>query len=155
MKTRWLGAAFFLLLVPLACSSGGDELECESDEKICEDLDEGGPTCVSTNSPTFGCAAASCVPCAPLNAVAVCNSRGTCDYGACDAGFADCDSDRHNGCETNVASDISSCGACSKPCNLQHVAQYSCEQGNCGIAECKDGYADENSTHADGCEAEL
>src|SRR5262245_43970428 len=41
---------------------------------------------------------------------------GACVMGSCDAGWADCDGNPANGCETNLAGDVSHCGACGNVC---------------------------------------
>ena len=77
----------------------------------------------------------------------VCDStNGTpeCAAGACtincDTGFADCDSDVTNGCEINVNTDTSNCGACSLVCNSTNGTP-TCDSGACLIT-CNSSYAD-------------
>ena len=73
------------------------------------------------------------VRCQYANADALCNA-GTCARGACDPGFADCDGNPANGCETNTAADVNSCGACGTPC----VGGQVCSMGACA-ATCGTG----------------
>jgi hypothetical protein len=68
------------------------------------------------------CGAACVVP----NAIAVC-SAGRCDYRACQAPFADCDGNRSNGCEVDLASSSAHCGACNARC----AAPRTCNAGVC------------------------
>ncbi len=49
-----------------------------------------------------------------------------CD-GTCVAGYADCDNEASNGCETNIASDSLNCGACGQECRPEDT----CDAGTC------------------------
>jgi hypothetical protein len=76
---------------------------------------------------------------------------GVC-AGSCAFGFADCDHNLlKNGCETNVASDSTNCGACGVVCSSENVAP-ACSMGVCDGA-CAAGFADCNGDkQTDGCE---
>src|SRR6476646_1647409 len=52
------------------------------------------------------------------------------DGAACPAGFADCDGLADNACEMNVSSNLANCGACNRPCVLNH-GSASCVAGKC------------------------
>lgn len=71
----------------------------------------------------------------------------------CDGGFGDCDGDPANGCETDLTTSLSHCGACGERCAPAH-AEGVCEDGVC-TAECDADYDDCNGYAADGCEADL
>ncbi|MBI5512220.1 MAG: hypothetical protein HY909_00540 [Deltaproteobacteria bacterium] len=59
-----------------------------------------------------GCA----LTCGVVHATPRCAS-GVCDYeGACELGFADCNSDRRDGCETNTRTDPMNCSRCGNTC---------------------------------------
>ncbi len=62
---------------------------------------------------------------ARANAAATC-AAGACAY-ACNTGFADCDGMTANGCETDVTSSASNCGACGRTC----AAGVTCVAGAC------------------------
>lgn len=51
--------------------------------------------------------------CALPNANAIC-VNGLCQIGSCATGFADCDGNAANGCETNVLTDLNNCGTCGQ-----------------------------------------
>ena len=67
------------------------------------------------------------VKCSYPNAGATCSS-GACALGACQPGFADCDGNPANGCETNTAADVANCGTCKNACGGGQV----CSAGICG-----------------------
>ena len=79
---------------------------------------------------------------------------GVCN-GTCNAGYADCDSDKlHNGCEVNIVHDINNCGACAVVCSSNHMIGVTCINSVCnGI--CSSGFADCNGNKQfDGCEVD-
>lgn len=88
--------------------------------------------------------------CAKLNDTPVCNS-GTCAVASCDTGYGNCDLDPANGCETNLNTDVASCGKCNSSCSVANGTP-ACASGKCAIATCKAGYEDCNTDATDGCE---
>ncbi|MGH7855880.1 MAG: MopE-related protein, partial [Candidatus Binatia bacterium] len=84
------------------------------------------------------------------------NSSPTCNGGNCgfncNGTFKDCDAIAANGCEVNVASDVSHCGACNAACPTVPNATSACSSGFCTFS-CNSGFSDCNSNFlADGCE---
>ena len=63
----------------------------------------------------------------------VANAAATCSMGACtvrcDPGFADCNNNLADGCETNVRTDARNCGICGRVCPAN---QFCINGGNCG-----------------------
>jgi hypothetical protein len=106
---------------------GGDAQNCGACGKVCSGQNVPTPTC----------------------------GGGVCN-GACAAGFADCDGNRQtNGCETNVDSNVASCGGCGKSCSANHVSSPVCSGGVCAGA-CDAGYADcDGNRQTNGCEVAL
>ena len=92
-------------------------------------------------------------PCTFPNASAVC-VNGACQMGPCDAGYANCDGNTANGCETHVLTSTANCGACGTPCILPN-ATTACVNGTCQIAACNSGFADCDGNAANGCETNL
>jgi hypothetical protein len=93
--------------------------------------------------------------CAPeANGTVACVSS-QCGVGGCDNGFADCDGDPGNGCETNLANDFNNCGACGVPCAAVANGTPICSGFICGVGSCDSGYADCFGGAANGCETNL
>lgn len=95
------------------CSSGSCSLTCTSGFANCDGSDANGCE-ADTMSSASTCG--GCAPC-PLraNATARCTG-GACGY-TCNAGWADCDGNMGNGCETSVRT-AANCGACGRACTV-------------------------------------
>jgi hypothetical protein len=91
--------------------------------------------------------------CAPANAAASC-AAGACGYTTCNAGFADCDGNRANGCEVNLGADPSNCGRCGAACAPAN-ATPACAAGVCGYGTCNAGFGDCDGNRANGCEVDV
>jgi len=72
------------------------------------------------------------------NATLAC-SAGTCALASCLTGWEDCNTNRSDGCETDVQSDIAHCGSCTTGC----ATDQSCVSGVCTLA-CPVGSGDCN-----------
>lgn len=77
-----------------------------------------------------------------------------CRIESCEEGFADCNLEPTDGCETETRADPQNCGACEVECDLPH-ASSSCQQGQCRLVGCEAGWADCDANPTSGCEAEL
>jgi hypothetical protein len=73
--------------------------------------------------------------------------------GACRIGFANCDGDLENGCETQTATSVSTCGACGVGCQNGHGAA-ACVAGIC-VPTCVPGFGDCDGDPSNGCEQAL
>src|SRR5207249_3338754 len=90
-------------------------------------------------------------------------ASSACKVTSCNAGFADCDVAYANGCEANLTNSdaqtnaaINHCGACGMACPFTtQVSGTSCASSACKVTACNAGFADCNTTYADGCEANL
>jgi hypothetical protein len=86
--------------------------------------------------------------CSTANATPSC-AAGVCSV-MCATGFADCDRDVDNGCETSTRT-LANCGACGRACTLAN-ATATCTTGTCAVSACTTGFANCNNNAADGCE---
>ncbi|MBL8602616.1 MAG: hypothetical protein JNK72_11900 [Myxococcales bacterium] len=90
--------------------------------------------------------------CAFGNAAARC-AMGVCGLGACNPGFADCDGNAANGCETGLNT-TAACGACGRACAPPN-ADAQCANGQCALGQCAPGFANCDGDADNGCEADL
>jgi hypothetical protein len=80
-------------------------------------------------------------------------SNSTCTY-ACAAGFADCNAQANDGCETSLTNDVANCGSCGNACPVPaHAVNAACSNSTCTYA-CAAGFADCNAQANDGCETD-
>jgi hypothetical protein len=71
----------------------------------------------------------------------------------CNLGFADCDLEGSNGCETSTTT-TESCGGCGLACARAN-ATATCAGGACRIDTCNLGFANCDGLDANGCETPL
>ena len=128
--------------------SDAPTVDCADGSKAC------GGQCVSMDDPAHGCAADSCEACVTENATARCNAIRMCAVDVCHRGFADCDANRSNGCETNVLIDPDHCGNCDTVCPPLAHAERGCG-GGCTIWRCDSGYRDCDGAAGNGCERDI
>jgi hypothetical protein len=55
--------------------------------------------------------------CSVANGTAGC-AGGACTVASCNAGYANCDGNAANGCETNTQTSSTNCGSCGHACTL-------------------------------------
>jgi hypothetical protein len=79
---------------------------------------------------TSNCGTCGTVCATPANAVAGCNS-GTCGVGACNANFGNCNNSSTDGCEIDLRSNNTHCGACNRGC----TGGQTCQNGACTNAQ--------------------
>jgi hypothetical protein len=91
--------------------------------------------------------------CNPANATGEC-VNGQCRIRACFAGFADCNNNPTDGCETNLHVDPNHCTACGMKCAIANAIN-ACADG-CYATACQFGWDDCNFDLAkDGCETSV
>jgi hypothetical protein len=105
------------------CGAGGcQDLVCEDGWADCDGVPGNG--CERSVRTLDDCGACDQV-CAPDRGTGDCSS-GTCEVVTCDSGFADCNDDGSDGCESSLAAP-GSCGSCDNQCG----DGATCENGEC------------------------
>jgi hypothetical protein len=132
------------------CTAGRCTLVCAVGFADCDnDPMNGCEVNTATSEAHCGACRAACP--AGANATATC-AAGRCGI-TCAAGFADCDMNAANGCETDLAT-TGNCGRCGNACADRANSTTTCAMGTCGIT-CTAGFADCDGNAANGCEADL
>ena len=126
------------------CAAGACVATCAAPLSLC------GGGCVNTSNDPSNCGSCGASCSAGANATAVC-AAGSCAF-VCSAGFADCDRNPANGCEVNLTSSVTHCGACGLSCPVRPGAASVCAAGSCGFL-CASGTADCDGNPGNGCEA--
>lgn len=85
------------------------------------------------------------------------NMQATCVNGqgyvqGCVSGWAECNFDQADGCETNINNDLNNCGYCGNQIGLNNVASASCIAGNPKIV-CNFGWENCDGRLDNGCES--
>ncbi len=133
------------------CSSGSCSLACNSGWGNCDgSASNGCETNIISDRNNCGACGSVC----PTYA----HATSGCDFGfsctmVCDAGYANCDGSRTNGCETFIGNGATSnCGACGNVCaSRPNTIASTCVGGYCGYF-CSSGFRDCNGAQSDGCE---
>ena len=75
----------------------------------------------------------------------------------CKANTQSCNGNYSDGCEVNIMTNLSNCGACNHNCIFtdSHILSATCDAGTCVISKCASGYADCDGVPSNGCEASL
>ncbi|MGD0680396.1 MAG: hypothetical protein ABSC94_33915, partial [Polyangiaceae bacterium] len=89
------------------------------------------------------------------------NGTGTCVASTCritcDAGFANCDDNVTNGCETSTTT-TANCGSCGNACSTADATE-ACSSTiagyECSVVSCTAGYQDCDHSAANGCEVDI
>ncbi len=124
---------------------------CAPGRGDCDGTEANGCETDTQSSPTHcgACGRACSLP----SATAGCTG-GRCVVSACNGGFADCDGAPDNGCETDIRTTPTACGACGRVCGLPN-ATAGCVGGQCSVAACGPGFADCDGNPVNGCEVDL
>jgi len=135
-----------------ACTAGNCSIaSCNSGFANCDGNPSNGcETNVNTDTNNCGTCGHECVA---SNGTAACEA-GNCAIGSCNTGFADCDGNPNNGCETNVQNNINHCGTCGHQCVVANGTPQ-CVSSTCSIATCNAGFRDCDSNAANGCETNI
>lgn len=121
---------------------------CDAGFEDCDGLDSDGCEAdLLTSLTTCGTCSTVC-PTAP-NGTADCDG-GQCTF-TCDGGWADCDGDMGNGCETETDMNPAACGGCGQVCDPANATGV-CTGGACQIVACLGTFDDCDGVAANGCE---
>ncbi len=135
-----------------ACAMGAcAPVTCEAGFGNCDGIASNGCETDTRSTPTAcgGCGTACSVP----NGAAACASS-LCAVSRCNTGFANCDSNAANGCETNTTTDVRNCGACGTACAFPY-ATPTCAAGRCAPGACYSGFSNCDGNPTNGCEASV
>lgn len=133
------------------CASGTCGYSCKDGFKDCNKASADGCE-IDVATDVMNCGGCGTLCNCPPNAWPTC-SGGQCGY-TCKDGFKDCNGLPADGCEVELATDVSNCGFCGVACSFAN-AQPACWSGACDIQCCNDGFADCNNDKTDGCEVDL
>jgi Kelch motif/Galactose oxidase, central domain len=118
---------------------------CQTGQVIC------GTTCSDNTSDVNNCGFCGHI-CSNNNASPAC-TNSVCAL-TCNSGFADCDGNPSNGCESNLSTDPFNCGGCGNFCPVVTAATSTCTASVCGFT-CNSGFADCDKNSANGCEVHI
>ena len=138
------------------CAATGGVTRCElgpcgANRAHCAGPDTGCEIDLRTDADHCGACAASC-PFGVGTSFGVCTDA-VCSL-TCNAGLADCNTTPDDGCETNIATNVSQCGRCGVPCPARANASPTCAASTCGFA-CLPGFGNCDGVVANGCETNL
>ena len=143
----------------MACMAQNAVLSCQAAKCQLQSCNQGFSDCdndalTGCESPTSrdlkNCGACGVVCPVPANATAQC-SNGVCGLGSCMYGWADCNKNLNDGCETDVLQ-VANCGGCGLQCPVPVNGVAACKQAVCAVGMCAAGFADCDNKFANGCE---
>ena len=132
-----------------SCTEGSCQIDCYPNFADCNGSPNDGCE-LNTSYDPQNCGACG-NKCEYDNGVGSCWQQ-SCKLEQCNDGWRDCDMDTSNGCEAEIASSVTNCGACGNECNSANGTP-SCVEGTCELT-CDEGFEDCNGDPADGCEVD-
>jgi len=118
----------------------------------CGELTMCGDSCVDTQTNASHCGVCDNA-CTYPQAAGICQT-GSCQMGACDNLFGDCNGNPADGCEIDLSDDIGHCGDCDTVCSYANALAI-CNAGTCQMDSCAQGHDDCDTNDSNGCEADL
>lgn len=126
---------------PDACLGSGCAAPCAAGYADCDGIaDDGCETALDARTACGACG----VECTNNHGITACAAHAGADalcQPTCIAGYADCDLNPNNGCETSVNDDSLNCGGCGKACSANGGTPL-CVAGQCGVSSCNAGFGD-------------
>jgi hypothetical protein len=118
------------------CSNGAcTVLSCNAGYADCDGNAANGCE-VDLNTSAANCGACGAA-CSTNNDTPTCSS-GKCSV-VCTTGFANCDGNVANGCETNTTNNVNNCASCGHVCPVAGGTP-ACTNSVCGVSSCQAGY---------------
>jgi hypothetical protein len=133
-----------------SCENGMCGLFCPKGKANCNNDESDG---CETPLGTVGDCAFCGNNCDVANASSSCQN-GACHLDTCDTGWANCDTQAANGCETNTQTDGGNCGSCGNICPSGPHSTAVCQNGGC-VLNCDPGWADCDHNPNNGCEVHI
>jgi hypothetical protein len=157
---------------------GGDPLDCSACDAACPAAPHATAACVGGACQVLACDVGfedcngsyfdgceidtltdpkNCTGCGlvcPALPNAAVGCQGGCALVGCAPGFQDCNDDASDGCEVDLSSDPSACGACGHACPPIAHGAPSCASFACGLGSCDLGFEDCDGDPANGCEVD-
>ena len=145
------GTACAMANAVAVCSAGTCQIvTCADGFQDCDGNAENGCE-VNLRSDTSNCG--SCFHVCPASGGAPACTGGLCSVSTCVPGFGDCNP-MVSGCETNINTSASNCGACGNACSFPNAA-VACAAGSCTIASCNKFFGNCDANLSNGCETNL
>ena len=146
----------------VVCSNGSCDFgSCNSDYGNCNGDRTDGCEEDIWQPTSCGTSCGNRVDCTALvqHATGVTCSSGSYDYGSCQAGWADCDGNRANGCEEDIW-ETADCGTnCGNRVDctgqVQHATGVTCNNGSCDFSGCDSGWGNCDGNRTNGCETDV
>jgi hypothetical protein len=132
-----------------SCASGVCAPTCNAGWGNCDANPNNGCE-TNTNTSTANCGACG-MQCTNPNGSTSC-AAGVC-VPSCSAGYADCDGNPTNGCETNLNTSTGNCGACGTQCTNPN-GSTACAGGVC-TPSCSAGWGNCDANPVNGCETNI
>jgi hypothetical protein len=136
-----------LMLVSGCADTSGtckETTDCQRGRACCAGV------CTDTENDRANCGACGTV-CEVTNASTSCRV-GRCQF-QCLPGWGNCNDDRADGCELDIATNPDHCGLCGRTCVATNAAS-TCSQSACGLGACSAGFGNCDADSTNGCETD-
>jgi hypothetical protein len=137
-----------------SCAGSACQISCDSGFADCDGKPENG--CEKDVSHDVNNCGGCGVVCTPTQGGTPFCANDQCGERVCPSGWGDCNGDptddpTHDGCETNLRTDVNNCKTCGNLCVVANGVA-ACTDTQCTVASCNTGFADCTLGYANGCE---